>query len=283
MGTWQRLLVAVLIIAVALIRALVPGVAEYLSRLSVDYVTIAAILVALVIAFFPILRSLAQAIDRVGKRWLLIVLCVTLVVLRVANSTIAVDQSVVWLVALAALLLVLPELKALTPYIKRIKVGDTEIELQEAIGKLSKEVDRAEEEASERGAPSTTSTQTTSDVEEVLEDTRKDPRAALLLLSSKIEGQLRQRLEEADIKTAGVYSLIRLVDIGVHQQVFTPDFGRAMRDFASVRNRVAHGEIFDVEDSYLYSLVSLGAQLLKIASTPMLKPGDRSNSGPSKA
>lgn len=274
MRAWLRWLIAFLIFAVAFGRIFVPEVADFFARFSLDYFTISAILIGLALAFFPALARLAKVVDRLNKRWLLFLICAGLVCLRIANSTVTIDQSVVWLVALAALLLVLPELKALTPYIKRIKFGDTEIELQEVIGKLSEEVDRAEEEVSARGTPPAGSTQTIGEAEKIIEETGKDPRAALLLLSSRIEGQLRRRLEEADIRTTGVYSLIRLVDLGIRYQVWTPDFGRAMRDFASVRNRVAHGEAFDVDDAYVYSLVSLGAQLLKISSTPLLKPGD---------
>ena len=52
-----------------------------------------------------------------------------------------------------------------------------------------------------------------------------------------------------------------MVDLGVSKGIFPQEFLPAFRDFWAVRNRVAHGAAFDVDDSYILSLISLGTQL----------------------
>lgn len=170
---------------------------------------------------------------------------------------------------IAALLFVLPELKTVTPYVKRVKFGDVELELKEQIGNLVKEVEKAREAAVEKsstGIPKESSQKISTEVEQVLQESSKNPRAALLLLSSKLEEQLRNRLVDAGISLRP-YSISRSVEIGVQRGLFPQEFLPAFRDFWAVRNRVAHGAAFDVDDTYILSLISLGTQLLKLLST----------------
>ncbi|HXQ35184.1 MAG TPA: hypothetical protein VN843_14305, partial [Anaerolineales bacterium] len=231
------------------------------------------LIVAGLVAVQPFFRYVTNYLDQVHKRWVIIAICLLLVILKTAYPNIQVDINTVWLIGIAALLFMLPDLKSLTPYIKRIRIGDTELELKESIENLGKEVERAQDVAAEETETVTTG-DVSSEIEKVLEGSSKDPRAALLLLSSKIEEQLRNRLEEADIPTGKSYSITRYVELGVSEGIFPQSFLPAFRDFWSVRNKVAHGAAFDVEDSYILSLISLGTQLLKIASTSKRRPNN---------
>ncbi len=103
------------------------------------------------------------------------------------------------------------------------------------------------------------------EVEEILHESSKDPRAALLLLSAKIESQVKKRLQEANLSTR--YPLGKAMQVGVDAGLFAQEILPAFRDFWAVRNRVAHAEAFDVEDSTILALVSIGTELLKVLST----------------
>ncbi|MCK4394689.1 hypothetical protein KAX17_17445, partial [Candidatus Bipolaricaulota bacterium] len=59
----------------------------------------------------------------------------------------------------------------------------------------------------------------------------------------------------------------------VRERVFPEEFLSAFRDFWAVRNQVAHGAAFDVPDSYILSLVSLGTELLKALTSSVRKDG----------
>lgn len=204
------------------------------------------------------------------KRWVIALFCIALIVARYIYPDVQIDSTTVWLVAIAAIAFLLPEIKSFTPYIKRVRIGDTEVELKEEIAKLGTEVEKAQESkspANQKRASTKKRTQKLSPkVETTIEKALSDPRATLLLLSSKIEGELKNRLIESGVNIQGIYSLRELSRLAVENQILTRESASALNDFAAVRNKVAHGEAFAVEDSTLYSLISIGVNLLQIIS-----------------
>lgn len=186
------------------------------------------------------------------KRVFIALLCLAFAVVHAVNPEASIDATSVWLLAIAGLMFLLPDLKTLLPYLKRVKVGDTEIELE----KLGREVDKATE--------SVASLTTDTSVDEVLHEAGRSPQAGLLLLSSKMEEQVRERLRAAGVKEAGsMMPLPKLVEKGVQQGLYGESILPALKDFWAARNDVAHGRAFDVSDQTLYSLISIGTQLLR--------------------
>jgi hypothetical protein len=267
---WIRWVVVALCFALLIIRQVKPDLFNVLKTIKLD--TFSFLLLAIVIFALiqPYLVYWLRYISQVNKRWILVAACLALVVARIIFPNAQIDINSIWLIGIAALLFVLPDLKSVAPYIKKIRVGDTELELKESIENLEKEVERAQDAAAKEKEASVSGS-FSSEIEKVLEESSKDPKAALLLLSAKIEQQLRNRLEESGISTDRVFSASRYVEIGVREGIFPQDFFPAFRDFWSVRNRVAHGAAFDIDDAYILSLVSLGTELLRIASTTNTK------------
>jgi hypothetical protein len=263
---WIRWSIVSICFALLIIRQVKPDLFNMLQAVKLDTFSVTLLSIVGFALIQPYLGSWLRYISLVNKRWLMIIACLALIVLRVIFPNAQADSNTIWLMGIAALIFILPDLKSVAPYIKKIKVGDTELELKESIGNLGKEVEKAQDAAALE-KKTTVSENVSSEIEKVLEESGKDPKSALLLLSAKIEQQLRNRLEEADISTERVYSASRYVEMGVRAGIFPQDFLPAFRDFWGVRNRVAHGAAFDVDDSYILSLVSLGTDLLKIAST----------------
>jgi len=252
-----------------IIRQVKPDLFNVLKTIKLDIFSVVLMVIVGLTLIQPHLSSWLKYISLVNRRWLLVVACLALIVVRVIFPNAQADTNSIWLMGIAALIFILPDLKSVAPYInyiKKIKVGDTELELKESIGNLGKEVEKAQDAAALE-KKTAVSGNVSFEIEKVLEESGKDPKAALLLLSAKIEQQLRNRLEEAGISTERVFSASRYVEMGVKADIFPQDFLPAFRDFWSVRNRVAHGAAFDVDDSYILSLVSLGTELLRIAST----------------
>jgi len=198
------------------------------------------------------------------KRWLIIITCLGLVAARLIWPHIQFDAVTIWLIAIAAFFLIIPDPRALFPYIKRIKLWEAEIELKEEVKELGREVDKVQESVANKPGVEL-SKSLSPDVEEVLRESSKDPRAALLLLSAKIESQVKKRLQEANLNFR--YPLGKAMEVGVEAGLFPREILSAFRDFWAVRNRIAHSEAFDVEDSTILALVSIGTELLKALST----------------
>jgi hypothetical protein len=174
------------------------------------------------------------------KRWLIIFVCIGLIVARIIRPNIQVDVITIWLVAITAIMFLMPEIRSITPYIKRIKVGDTEIELKEQIKEevkeLGKEVDHVQDTVTnkaEREIPR----ELMPDINEVLQTLSISSRAALLLLSSKIEQQVNKRLVEAGLKSEDKYFSFRSAVLkGVQAGLFPEEISSSFLEFINVRH-----------------------------------------------
>ena len=111
------------------------------------------------------------------------------------------------------------------------------------------------------------------EVDEVLKEASKDPRAALLLLSSKIDSAVRERFEEAQIDIRYGSAILRFpptqqaIELGIEKGIFPPSALSAYQEFRIIRNKIAHEYTFKVDTDTILSVISLGTQLLKVLST----------------
>lgn len=201
------------------------------------------------------------------KRLLILVASITFILDRQIWHKIQFDVVTIWLVIVIALFLFFPNPQIIFPYVKRIKLWEVEIELKEQIRELEKEVVKAQDASTNEIVPGTPGN-ISSEVKEVLSGSARNPRAALLLLSTKIESDIKERLKDAGVTLSRPYTTAsQAVETGVKAGIFTREFSSAFRDFWTVRNRIAHGEAFDVNDNTILSLISLGTDLLKVIST----------------
>jgi len=176
-----------------------------------------------------------------------------------------VDVISLWLLGIAAFLLLMPRLRIFIPYIKRIKLGETELELSEEIKNFGKEVEKVQ--SSEIENPQVNSLNNISpDVMKVLEEAPKNPTAALLLLATMLDAHIKQRFLESRLRNtpqSPLAALKMMVDAGIYSSAVLKSY----QYFRDIRNKVAHGLAFDVSDSILLSIISLGTELLKVLST----------------
>lgn len=200
------------------------------------------------------------------KRFLVAVVCLSLAIIRIIKPDTIIDGNTVWLLVIAVVVMIGPDLKVLIPFIKRIKIGDTEIELAAQAAKISKEIEKVKDEVGIQENWEIPD-RTTDQVKQVLQDAKTDPRAAFLLLASRIEEVVRSRLQEADIPQARQFtSLPRLVEYGVERQIFPQQTISIFKEFWFVRNKVAHGQAFDFDEDTILSLISVGTDILELIS-----------------
>lgn len=267
---WFQRITFVVCIGLIVVYHIFPNLVDTIKVVRVDAVTVSLLAIGVIALSWNRLIVFGKNLRRTERRILLVVICGIIVIAGMLSPAMRIDTNAVWLIGIAAIVYFLPNLKSLMPYVKRIKIGDTEVELREEISSLEDVVDKAGSAVAQKEGASvskdTARRRVTADVEKILEEAAKSPGAALLLLSAKLEEQLRLALEEADVDYSRVTSLTRLADLGVKREVFPPEILSAIREFSDVRNRVAHGAAFDIDDSYILSIISLGTQLLNIVS-----------------
>lgn len=200
------------------------------------------------------------------RRWLVISISILFILDHQIWHKIQFDSITLWFIGIIAFFLMIPSPQVIFPYVKRIKIWEAEVELKEEIKELEKEVEKAQD-ASISSTDSQKSSNIPTEVEDVLRESSKDPRAALLLLSTKIEHMLKVRLAKAEVPLDRRYTTAsEAVRVGIKAGIFPPEFEAAFRNFWTIRNRVAHAEGFDISDNTILSLISLGTELLKAIS-----------------
>lgn len=216
------------------------------------------------------------------KRWAIMFICLGIIAARFVKPDLRVDATTVLLFAIAGLMFFMPELQTLAPYIKRIRFGDTEIELQEQVKKLGREVEQAQDRVAQQAAQAVEPSQQAEvpphevaphevvpDTQRLLRDSAADPRAAFILLSGMIERVVNERLRAAGINMGQRYApLPKAVEAGVKAGIFPEAILGSVRDFWGTRNRVVHGAAFDVQESTILSLISIGLDILRILTVP---------------
>lgn len=215
-------------------------------------------------------------VQRNWKKSLVIFLCLALMAAHSIWSQLKFDSVNIWLGLAAVAIFLLPDVNPVLPYLRRVKrfrAWQLEFELNDLQEKI---------ELSQVESPGSDWAQNiTPEVEEVLKEASKDPRAALLLLSSKIETTVREKLQEAgiDLKKYAYGTVIthlpstdQSIQIGIEKKVFPPAMLSAYRDFRGIRNRIAHDYSFQVENATILSLISLGSELLKLLSVKKPEP-----------
>jgi len=198
-------------------------------------------------------------------RWVIVLFCVAAIALHVRFPDIKVDSVTLWLLALLLVAFASPAIRNLAPYIRRLRVGSFEVELGEQITKLAAKVDEAEEEVGRAGRPVADRAAVEAGVASIVRDAGSDPRGALLLLHADIETALRDLAEKAGIEGASrPGSVRRLAETLARENLISPSVLSALADLWAIRNRVTHEARFDVSPGTLYSLISLGTEVLTV-------------------
>ncbi|SRR5260370_5369369 len=216
-------------------------------------------------------NSVKKRLKRSWKRPVVIIICLILIIAHQLWPQLKFDIINICLLSIAALVFLFPRLNVFFPFfnrIKRLRAWELELELNELAEKVEQaEISLAESSSVEilKNVPS--------EVNEIIQEASKDPRIALLVLSSKIDAVVRERLEKAQLDIRTGTTLMRYlptdqaIKIGIQKGLFPSEILSAYSEFKRIRDRISHNYVFQVDDNKLFSLISLGSEILKIFST----------------
>lgn len=207
-------------------------------------------------------------------RWFAVLASGSLMLLHLALPKLRVDGTTIVLLVLLLAALAGPGLRQLLPFVRRLRLGEVEIELREDLERLSKDVYEAEREAEKAHEYRPLRLDVAAEAEAVMAEAAANPEAGLLLLSAKLERTVREIAESAGVAERGrPIPVRRLLQALAERGLVDESVLSAFSDFWAIRNRVAHEARFRISASDLYSLISLGSQLLKtLAASPDVQP-----------
>jgi hypothetical protein len=177
------------------------------------------------------------------------------------------DWPAVVLIVSGALLCFSARMVALLPYVKRLKLGEAEIELQDKVRDLNQNIEQLEEVSSDgrarhakvslKGITDTTPEST------ILELASKDKCAALVRLAIEIEKEMAQLCSESGANLHGP-TWRQMVEALTQKGILDPVFANALIEFRDVRNRVIHSGLRGpIKDDLLTGAIDSGLQLLR--------------------
>ena len=193
----------------------------------------------------------------------------------IAPSRVVLDWPSIALLGIALGLVLAPQLKILLPFVKAIKIGETEIHLREQANALYESVDTLEKIPNQPQLPAAgTALVPESEAQykrllntnveaHILDLAVKDKQAALMRLAIEIEKEvlvLHGALGLRNQKNSG--SFRNLVTQLLQHGAIGEEMKRGLMEFWHVRNQIAHSYLSD--DSLLTSTLDSGIRLLRL-------------------
>jgi uncharacterized protein YutE (UPF0331/DUF86 family) len=151
------------------------------------------------------------------------------------------------------------------PYLKRLKIGEAEIELQEKLGDLRENIKELDEKGTKRPVDATSAVGAEqADLQSrILDLSAQDREAALIRLSIEIEKELARLSNKISFKDS-VSSWRKAVDALLKAQVIEEPLGDALLEFRDVRNQVIHSGLRrPVRQQILLSAIDDGLIILR--------------------
>jgi uncharacterized protein YutE (UPF0331/DUF86 family) len=192
-------------------------------------------------------------------RYLLVVICFALIIIRVLIPEVNFDQLSLYLLIIAAVLLLFPYINEWISNIRKLKIGNYEVEIDNAVNKLDRDTSKLEESIKKENKYPELS----NDFKKLLAEASTDPRGALLIIAIEIESTVRKLAEKADIRFGSTTKLVmELSKSKIIDERIPPIF----KDFWNVRNRIIHSSSEKISESIIYELTYLGYRILSLLS-----------------
>jgi len=205
------------------------------------------------------------------RKAIIIIICIGIVVVRIIYPDLNFDWISFSLILIAALLIFSSDLKEYTERVKKLKVGDLEIELEERIKELAIKTDETLEEKSEtiKKPPSISGPPWMKDSKEQLRDKISEmidiPEAALVLIAIEIEKELRAIFEKADFGDMKIpMSPIRQINLLNEKGIIDVETKDIFQQFWQIRNKVVHGHSLQLSEKQRIEIIEIGLKVLKL-------------------
>jgi hypothetical protein len=175
--------------------------------------------------------------------------------------TILFDQISLWLLIVAVILILVPNVADLVDRVRKIKKGDLEVEFDKKLDELQQQTKEAEDRVGARsnidfvGIPE--------DVKERIQNSLVEPRGALISLAVEIESRLKELAEQHKITNRGYFAPRKTIQELTFRNLISPEIEPVFIDFWEIRNNAVHARGFVPEPSKLFELAELGLRVLR--------------------
>ncbi|MEK4853889.1 hypothetical protein NST04_28900 [Paenibacillus sp. FSL H7-0756] len=267
--------ISIFLIIVAILWIMWPDLLILFSKKFDIYSTL-LIVFALLIFFFEALKKQFKSAKAIKKstwnKGILLLLCFSIIILRMFFKDLNFDNTSLYILIFIGVIILIPDLKDLLLRIRKVKKGDFELEIGEALSELKEDVNKVEEKLETDPAPKANYSNDPPDMMKYIIELANEPRALILITSAEIEKRIRNLGFEADVEKNDdkmpVFMLMkRLFNYGVIPEELIPLY----RNFQKIRNLVAHGKGEEISNAELYEVSELGIRILSLIPTHVVR------------
>lgn len=210
------------------------------------------------------LKRLWAKISRVKPQHAIVGLCLLIVLTRFVHPELKYDSDSRDLILIAVICILVPDIVRLIARIRKLKIGENEVELGEALDDLANKTQAAEDHVD--SDPAENYTRSGPSVSANVERYLRDPRGGLIAVAVDIEERVSSLLMQRNISaTMRAYaSPMHGVELLAKHGVVVPELPMLMRDFWHVRNRAFHRSDLQLTERDILRLVDLGVRILDL-------------------
>ncbi len=209
-------------------------------------------------------RQMWERAKRIKPQHAIATFCLLIVLGRFIYPSLKYDTDSRDLILIAVVCILVPDLVRLITRIKKLKIGDNEVELGEALDDLANKTQAAEDQVD--ADPTDKFTRSGPSVTPNVERYLRDPRGGLIAVAVDIEERVNDLLKQRNYASGkrAYASPIHGIELLANQGVVVPELPSLMRDFWQVRNRAFHRSDIRLTEGDVLRLVDLGVRILDL-------------------
>lgn len=207
------------------------------------------------------MKTIIEWLKSVSPRGWTVFGCVFLIVIRMFFPALVFDQISLWLLIVAAVLVLVPNIADLVDRVRKIKKGDLEVEFDRKLDELKQQTEEAEDRI--EASPNLDFVGIPEDVKGRILNALVEPRGALISLAVEIESRLKDLAEKHKITNRGYFVPRKAIQELASRSLISPAVEPIFNDFWAIRNNAVHARGFVPDQSRLFELADLGLRVLR--------------------
>lgn len=254
-----------------IIKTYIPSLIEIIKD-KIDRTSLIFICVGMFLILYKYnVRFINKIYDKISLRIFLSLFCLSLVVIKVFNNKLIIDNTSIYLIVISIIVAVIPELTNTFQRITKVKTGEFELEFN--LNSLSSQIDKVEKEVEESKESSELNYGGIDrETKERLELISADPSALILIIGIEIENRLRKLNNAVINDRIRFLKLFDLMKELADKKILNNSQIDMLDQFRKVKNKVSHGvEMNDITSEKLYEIANLGLRILQTLPTEIIK------------
>ncbi|WP_426332693.1 hypothetical protein ACN9MH_15385 [Paenibacillus silvae] len=263
---------AILLLCFGILRSVFP---EYiiLPKMNFDGYVFILLVSSVIVWNIKYLKKIKLTLTKLNfLKTSLVFLGITVIVLRMFFEKIRFDNTSLSILFLLVLILLVPNIQDLILRVKKIKIGESEVEWNEQVKELKESIEEVEESKIDHKEDETKQTNDTEDdipnvdyFKESLKPYLDEPRIVLILIAIEIERRVRYLAFDSGTKIIESHrqALREVVD----KNLLPTNILILSDQFMRIRGFVVHGRDDELSNKDIYETANLGLRILKLLPT----------------